>query len=407
MDEAIKARNAAKLHLTSQQKNQLLENIANRLQRDKISILEANRKDLIEAKKKGKNAAFLQRLTLSENHIEEMIQGIQTIISLDDPIGKVLSEKTLQNGLLLKKVTVPLGVVLIIYESRPNVTIDVSVICIKSGNCVILKGGSDAGNSNQALFSCIRGALKEENLPEDLVQLMGNDHDEVAELLQRDDLIDVVIPRGGKGLIETVVKNSRIPIIKHFEGVCTIFVDKAADFRKAISIIINAKAQKPSACNAVENLLVHRKIKESFLVLLKEACDKENIELKGCLETRKSIDIALATDEDYRTEYLEKILSIKIVEDVGEAIEFIAMYGSNHSDAIITEDDDVAARFLQAIDSEAVYHNASTRFTDGGCFGMGCEIGISTQKLHARGPMGLEEMTSYKYVILGEGHIRM
>jgi len=276
----------------------------------------------------------------------------------------------------------------------------VASICIKSGNAVILKGGSDAKQSNQALFNCIKTIV-----PEGMVQLV-EDRKTTETLLKMDQYIDVVIPRGGKGLIETVMQKSRIPVIKHYEGICNIFVDQKADLENASKIILNAKVQKPGVCNAVENLIIHKNIAKKYLPGLKKGLEKYGVEIRGCDQTKIIIDVGKATEEDFRTEYLAKIISIKIVNDIDEAIEFVNEYGSGHSDAIITENNMDAEKFLKSIDSSTVYHNASTRFTDGGCFGMGCEMGISTDKLHARGPMGLEEMTTYKYVVIGNGQIR-
>ena len=389
-------------------KNNVLSRIIYYLKKDKKIILEQNKKDLLNSKMSGRDEAFLQRLAVNEKIIRDMIAGIEIIIKLDDPVKKIIESKILSNGLKLEKISVPLGVVLVIYESRPNVTIDVASICIKSGNAVILKGGSDALNTNIALYNCIKKAFNDTKLDSNIVQFVSTkNYDDVTSLLSMDKYIDVVIPRGGKKLIESIVANSRIPVIKQFEGVCTIYVDKDADFKKAISIIINAKIQKPSACNSVENVIVHDAIKNEFLPLLEKALNKESVEIRGCNKTKKILaKIKLASVEDYKTEYLAKILSIKIVNDLDESIKFIETYSSGHSEAIITENVKTANKFLEIIDSAAVYHNASTRFTDGGCFDMGCEIGISTQKIHARGPMGLNEMISYKYIVRGNGEIR-
>ncbi|MFH1317349.1 MAG: glutamate-5-semialdehyde dehydrogenase [Candidatus Woesearchaeota archaeon] len=409
LDYCEKGKKAAKSSgmLNNEIKNNILLSLIERIESNKENIIIENKRDLENARNKGLNQAIVQRLEINDKVFNEMIDGIKTIINLDDPIGEIIESKIIQKTLKLRKVRVPLGVVLIIYESRPNVTIDVSAICIKSGNAVILKGGSEALHSNLALYNCIKQAFQDNNVDDGIVQLIEKPgHETVNELLQQDEFIDVVIPRGGKKLIRNVVENSKIPVIKHYEGICNIFIDKDANIEKAINIVINAKVQKAGTCNAVENLVVHKDIAQRFLPVVKEEFKKNDVEVRGCVETKKIIDAKEATEEDYKTEYLAKIISIKVVDDVDEAISFIDKYGSGHSDAIVTEDKMNANKFLDQVDSAAVYHNASTRFTDGGQFGMGCEIGISTQKLHARGPMGLKEMTSYKYLIEGDGEVR-
>jgi len=394
-------------HLSTEKKNEILKSLISKILANQDYIIEKNKEDLENARKEGLSDAFIQRLEINDKVLNEMIKEIKTIMKLEDPVGEVIEEKVIQETMKLKKVRVSLGVVLIIYESRPNVTIDVAAICIKSGNAAILKGGSDAIESNKALYKCIKEAFDENKVDSKSIQLIEIEgHDAINELLKQDKYIDVVIPRGGKELIENVVKNSRIQVIKHFEGVCNIFIDEAADLSKAIDIVINAKVQKPGVCNAVENLIIHEKIAEKFLPAIKEEFEKHNVEMRGCKKTLELIDVEEATDEDFYKECLARIISIKVVGSVEDAILFIDKYGSGHSDAIISEDKEAAKLFLNKVDSAAVYHNASTRFTDGGCFGMGCEIGISTQKLHARGPMGLKEMTSYKYVIEGDGQVR-
>jgi glutamate-5-semialdehyde dehydrogenase len=387
--------------LSFKEKNKILLDLVKNLKANKKKIFAANKNDLDSASKKGIAPAMIQRLKLDDKTFAEMIDSIRTVIGLTDPVGKILEKRTLESGLKLRKISVPLGVIFIIYESRPNVTIDVSVLCIKSGNAVILKGGSEAKETNLALYRCISEVLPNKNM----VQMVF-DRESANQLLKMNKYISIVIPRGGKELIKAVVSTSTIPVIKHYEGICNIFIDKDADFKKATKIVINAKVQKPSACNAVENLLVHKDIAKSFLPLIKKALDFESVEIRGCDRTRQIIDVAIATEEDFRTEYLANILSVKVVDDVDEAIAFITEFGSAHSDAIITENRKTAERFLCLVDSAAVYHNASTRFTDGGQFGLGCEMGISTDKLHVRGPMGLNELTSYKYVIHGNGQIR-
>ena len=394
------------LNISSADKELLLVRLVENLKTNKSQINIENKKDLENAKKKGLSEAFIQRLEVTDKVFDEMIDGIKTIIELEDPNDRILEEKQLANGLNLKKVSVPLGVVLIIYESRPNVTLDVSTICIKSGNAVILKGGSDAINTNRAIYNLIKKSFKDENLDPNVVQFVDStDHAMTDELLEQKD-IDVVIPRGGKELIKKVSESSSIPIIKHDDGICTIYVDEDADPYVAMETIVNAKCQKPSACNAVENVLVHKEMAESFLPLIFNQLKEQNVEVRGCPKTKKHIECKDATEEDWKTEYLDKIISIKIVENIDEAITFINTYGSKHSDAIISQDENNVKKFFKEVDSACLYHNASTRFTDGGQFGMGCEMGISTQKLHARGPVALKEMTSYKWLIEGDGQVR-
>jgi glutamate-5-semialdehyde dehydrogenase len=387
--------------LSSAEKNEMLSSLAEELSKAKDAIYCANEIDLRSAEMKGKNKAFLQRLAFGKKELDETIEGIEQVIALDDPIGKVIEEVTIVQGMQLQKVTVPLGVIMIIYEARPNVTIDVSALCIKSGNAAILKGGSQALNTNLALYECLQKALTDSSM----VQFV-KDRETSNALMLRHDAINLLIPRGGKDLIDEVLNHSKIPVIKNYQGICNIYVDRYADFEKARRIIVNAKVQKPSACNSVENLIVHESIMHSFLPVAYTALTDCGVEIVGCDETRKVISVGKATEEDYKTEYLDLKLSVKVVKNLDEAISFIARYGSGHSDAIITEDELAAETFLRRVDSAAVYHNASTRFTDGGQFGMGCEIGISTDKLHARGPMGLRELTSYKSIVRGNGQVR-
>lgn len=381
---------------TTEEKNKILHDIIAEIKKDRQRILAANEMDL-------KNAVHLSdalkdRLRLTEKAFDSMLDSVSIIIKLDDPVGIEIERKSI-NGLDIRKVRVPIGTVLIIYESRPNVTLDAAAICIKSGNSVLLKGGSDAKQTNLAIVRCI-------NKVTDTVKYLDISHESVTSLLKRDDMIDLVIPRGGKRLVRNVVRNARMPVLMHFEGICNIYIDESADIPMAERIVVNAKVQRPGTCNAVENLIVHNRIAQEYLPGIAERLEAEGVEIRGCRRSHELLGCAQATEEDFRTEYLDKILSIKIVEDMQEAIKFIRDYGSGHSDAIVTEDKGNAEEFLKTVDSAAVYHNASTRFTDGGCFGMGCEMGISTQKFHARGPVGLVEMTSYKYVIRGTGNIR-
>lgn len=393
-------------------KNSILETLIKILENNKQEILGENKKDLHIAEQNNLSKAMIQRLELTEKVWTEMIEGIKTVIRLDDPVGRILEKRKLQNEIILEKTSVPLGTIMIIYESRPNVTIDVSVLCIKSGNTVILKGGKESSKTNVALFNCVKESLEKNNLDKNIVQYVQS-RELVSELLKCNDSIDVVIPRGGKGLIKKVTETATMPVLKHYEGICNIYIDKYVDknknFEKAIKIIENAKVQKPSACNAVENLILHKDIAIEFLPKLKKALDDNKVKILACKESIKNLkdeNIEIATKEDYSTEFLDKIISIKIVENLEEALEFISRYGSKHSDAIITENNEIAEKFLKNVDSSAVYHNASTRFTDGGKFGLGCEMGISTDKMHARGPVGLKELTSYKYILRGNGQIR-
>tara|TARA_B100000315_G_C14592281_1_gene596592 strand:- start:3381 stop:4601 length:1221 start_codon:yes stop_codon:yes gene_type:complete len=390
--------------LDSHKKNSILKSLLKILKKEEECIYAQNLIDIEAAKKKGLSDAFIQRLEINKKVFKEMIKGIENIIKLEDPIGEVIEQKKLKNGLDLKRITTPLGVVLIIYESRPNVTIDVSAICIKSGNAVILKGGSDAKYTNESLFDCIQKSLKDNKIDPNTIQFV--EREQINELLKDNTNIDVVIPRGGKELIKNVTENSSIPVIKHYEGICNIYVDKEADIESALKIIHNAKVQKPSACNAAENLVIHNEIAKDILPKIKETLEKDKVEIRGDKETQKIIKCEPATTKDFRTEYLDNIIAVKIVKESNEAIDFINNYGSHHSDAILTENHELAEEFLNKIDSAAVFHNATTRFTDGAQFEMGCEIGISTDKLHARGPMGLKEMCSYKFVIKGKGHVR-
>jgi glutamate-5-semialdehyde dehydrogenase len=386
---------------TQRQKDKILKNLIKNLKKNKELILNENKKDIKKAETEGLSKAKIQRLIINDKVFNEIINGIKDVIKLKDPVGKILESKKLNNGLKLSKISVPIGTIMIIYESRPNVTIDVAALCIKSGNSLILKGGSESLKSNLALMKCIKESL----LNKDAIIYVSK-RELIKDLLKMNNYINLVIPRGGKNLIEFVVENAKMPVIKHYEGICNIYIDEKVNFNKAIDIIKNSKIQKPSACNAVENLLVNKKIAEKFLPLLKYEMDKSYVELKGCSETRKIINIKKATEKDFRTEYLANILSIKIVNNVNEAINFINTYGSQHSDAIITENKKNVKEFLLKVDSAAVYHNASTRFTDGGQFGMGCEMGISTDKLHVRGPMGLRELCSYKYICKGNYLVR-
>jgi glutamate-5-semialdehyde dehydrogenase len=395
--------------LSSAAKNAILNGMADELQRRVPALLEANAKDIAGAESHGLNAAAVDRLRLTEERIAKMAGGIREVTLLDDPVGRSLDERTRPNGIRISKVRTPMGVIGIIYESRPNVTSDAAVLCIKTGNAVILRGGSESINSNLAIAEALQVGGEAYGLPANAVQLIPTtDRDAVRLMAQMDKYIDLIVPRGGHSLIEAVVSNARMPVIKHYHGVCHVFVDREADLNMATSITINAKCQRPGVCNSLETLLVHRDIAESFLKFAGPALIQEGVELRGDASTQAILNGSTvpATEEDWTTEYLDLILSIRVVDSLEQAIDHIEHYGSHHSDAIVTRDEATAERFLNEVDSATVYWNASTRFTDGGEFGFGAEIGISTDKLHARGPMGLDELTTYKYLIRGEGQIR-
>ena len=390
--------------LTSDEKNAILRSMATAIRENAPALLEANRLDLAAGAEKGLSSAMLDRLRLDEKRIEAMAAGIDQVATLPDPVGQIMHEWTRPNGMRIEQVRVPIGTIGIIYESRPNVTADAAVLCFKTGNATILRGGSEAIHSNRAIAE----ALATAGAPPHSIQLIPfTDRSSVAVLAGMDQWLDLIIPRGGKGLIETVVALARMPVIKHYDGICHLFVDQAADLDMAVSLTVDAKTQKCGVCNALETLLVHRDIAPSFLPKVAVALREKHVELRGCDETRSILtDAAHATEEDWFTEYLDLILSIKIVGSLDEAVGHINHYGSHHTDTIVTADADAAEHFLRTVDSACVFHNVSNRFADGGEFGFGAEIGISTDKLHARGPMGLRELTSYQYRVRGDGQIR-
>lgn len=393
--------------LSEEEKNQALRAVADKLLKEKGTILSENEKDLEAGRKKGMHPGLLDRLALTEDRIKGMAEGLLQIAELPDPIGELMETFERPNGLHIEKRRVPMGVIGIIYESRPNVTADAFGLCFKSGNAVILKGGSDAICSNKAITQVIRDALEECGIVKEAISLIADtDRQVTLAFMKMKQYVDLLIPRGGAGLIRSVVENSTIPVIETGTGNCHIYVDEDADLEKAVSIIINAKTQRIGVCNACESLVIHEKIREAFLPELKKALDEKKVEIRGDEKTREVIDCTPATEEDFATEYLDYILSVKTVKSVNEAIEHINRYSTRHSEAIITENSEHAGIFLKEVDAACVYVNASTRFTDGFEFGFGAEIGISTQKLHARGPMGLKELTSYKYEITGNGQIR-
>ena len=387
-------------------KNDTLRIIADDLRSGTETLLEANQRDLGAAQ--GQSAAFRDRLTLTAARIEAMASGIEEIVGLPDPVGETIAAWRRPNGLEIQQVRIPIGVIGIIYESRPNVTADAAALCLKSGNASILKGGSEALQTNGAIADVFAAALERASLPRAAVQLIRTaDRAATRALLRQKGLVDVIVPRGGKELIRALEEESKIPVIKHLEGVCQLYVDRGADLDRAGRICINAKAQRPGVCNAIENLLVHRDIAETFLPRIVRALEAEGVEVRGCPVTQRIVPGAKpATDDDWAAEYLDKILSVKVVDSLDDALAFIERYGSGLADAIVTEDYGAARRFAAAVDSAAVFVNASTRFTDGFEFGFGAEIGISTNRLHARGPMGLRELTTYKYLVYGSGQVR-
>lgn len=389
-------------------KNAALRAMASGMEKNRGKIMDANERDIILAKKKGRSKAFIDRLMLTPSRFRNMIDSIMQIARLPDPVGEVIKTWKRPNGLEINKVRVPLGVIGIIYEARPNVSVDASCLCLKAGNCVILRGGSDAIGSNIAIVEVIMEAAGRAGVPSGAVQIIRDTtHKAVLALLRLDGCIDLIMPRGGEDLIRTVVKNSTIPVIKHYKGICHIFIDCKADLKMAEKICFNAKIQRPGVCNAMETMLVHKSIAKRFLRPVLTKFRKAGVELRGCPEVRKIMpSVKKAVVKDWSTEYLDMILSVKVVTGIEEAVNHINTYGSGHSDSIVTSDYNNARRFAGEVDSAAVFINASTRFTDGGEFGFGAEIGISTDKLHARGPMALEELTSYKYVIYGDGQIR-
>ncbi len=393
--------------LSEKEKNRALLTIAEALVTETDRILAANEKDLARAEEKGMKAGLIDRLRLTEERIKGMAEGIKKVTQLPDPVGELLETIHRPNGLVIEKRRVPLGVVGIIYESRPNVTADAFSLCFKSGNAVILKGGSDALYSNKAIVSVIREGLEKSGVTEDAISFIdATDRAVTMEFMKMKEYVDVLIPRGGAGLIRSVVENSTIPVIETGTGNCHIYIDEDADLAKAIPIIINAKTQRLGVCNACESLVVHEKIREKLLPDLAKALSEKSVEIRGDEKIGEVINCVPVTEEDYGTEYLDAIISMKTVKNVDEAIAHINKYNTKHSEAIITENREHAEKFLNEVDAACVYVNASTRFTDGFEFGFGAEIGISTQKLHARGPMGLRELTSYKYRITGNGQIR-
>ena len=393
---------------SSEKKSQALKKIAEGLIENTDKIIEANKVDLENGEKNGMAKSMLDRLKLDKERIEGMAKGVLDVATLPEPVGRILSATERPNGLRIEKVSTPIGVIAVIFEARPNVTSDAAALCLKSGNTVILRGGKEAINSNKTIAKVMRQAVKEAGMPEDVIQLVEDTSRESAnELMKMKEYVDVLIPRGGAGLIQAVVKNATVPVIETGVGNCHIYIDKNADLKKAVDIVFNAKTSRPSVCNAAESLLIHKDIAKEALVAIKNKLDEKDVTLVGDSKAREIIpDMEKATDADWATEYLDYKMSVKIVDSVEEAIDHIYKYSTGHSECIVTENAGTAEKFMNQVDSAAVYLNASTRFTDGGEFGFGAEIGISTQKLHARGPIGLPELQSFKYKIYGDGQIR-
>lgn len=404
------AKKAARIVATcgTDKKNDALERIAQKLLHRKEAVKEENKKDLVYAQEKGLSAAMIDRLTIKDATIESMVSGLREVVRLPDPVGAVTTMWLRPNGLQVGRIRIPLGVIGIIYESRPNVTVDAASLCIKAGNAVVLRGGSEALHSNLILSAIIQEALREAGLPQAAVQVVPvRDRSAVNALLKQEEYIDLIIPRGGEGLIRFVVEHSRIPVLKHYKGVCHVYVDKGADLDMAESICFNAKVQRPGVCNAMETLLVHRETAGEFLPRMGNRFKEAGVELRGCPETCRILPSTQEAEEsDWPAEYLDLILAVRVVRDMDEAMEHIDQYGSRHTEAIVTSDYARANRFLREVDSSVVLVNASTRFNDGGQLGLGAEIGISTSKLHAFGPMGLEELTGTKFIVFGNGQIR-
>ncbi len=407
---ARKARQAARkvAALSTGVKNEVLLSTARKLAASRTGLQEENRKDLEKGRAKGLSSAFLDRLELSEKVIDSMIQGLNEVAALPDPVGEVTKMWKRPNEMLVGRMRIPLGVIGMIYESRPNVTIDAAALCLKAGNAVILKGGSDAIHSNLALADILQQALEENQVPREAVQVVPTtDRGAVTELLARQEEVDLIIPRGGEGLIRFVVENSRIPVLKHYKGVCHCYVDRGCDEHMAIEICFNSKVQRPGVCNAMEGMLVHEDVASSFLPRMGERFREAGVEIRGCPLTCGLLPYAVpASEEDWGTEFLDLVIAVKVVSSMDEAMDYIDRYGSNHTEAIITMNYERARRFLNEVDASLVLANASTRFNDGGQLGLGAEIGISTSKLHAYGPMGLEELTTTKFIAFGDGQVR-
>ncbi len=410
VDMAKKAREASiqMAKLEEADKNTALLKIAEKIEQEALFLQSENKKDLERAREMGLTDAMIDRLTLSDAVIKSMADGLRFVAGLNDPVGAITGTWTRPNGLQISRMRIPLGVIGMIYESRPNVTVDAAGLCLKAGNAIILRGGSEALDSNQALAGIINKALKESGLPENAAQVVPvRDREAVNVLLKQEEYVDLIIPRGGEGLIRAVVENSTIPVLKHYKGVCHVFIDDSADYKMAEEICLNSKAQRPGVCNAMETLLVHKSVADKFLPGMATRFKEAGVELRGCEKTCAILsEASVAKEEDWPAEYLDLIVAVKIVDDIDDAINHISKYSSNHTESIVTSDYERARKFTRQVDSSAVIVNASTRFNDGGELGLGAEIGISTSKLHAFGPMGLEELTTTKFVVLGSGQVR-
>ena len=392
---------------SEEQKNDALLSIAKKIDIKRQDILKENVKDLEEAKKKQIGDALIDRLELTEERIDSMISGLKVVSELPDPVGEITKLKPTPSGIDVSQMRVPLGVVGIIYESRPNVTADAAALCLKSGNACILRGGSEAILSNKIIWECLQDGLEESGLPRESVQLVETiDREAVKSLLHMDKWIDVIIPRGGKGLVKLISEESRVPVIKHLDGICHVYIDKDSDAEKAIDIAFNAKTYRYGICGAMETLLVHREVAANILPQLSERYSSEGVELRGCKETKEIIKVKTANEEDWSTEYLAPVLSVKIVGGIEEAIEHINLFGSSHTDSIVTENNEKVAIFFDQVDSSSVMHNLPTCWADGFEYGLGAEVGISTDKIHARGPVGLEGLTSQKFIVKGNSQLR-
>jgi glutamate-5-semialdehyde dehydrogenase len=408
LGEQARAASRAMARSSTKDKNRALTAIAAEIETQRVTLRAANAEDMARGQENGLDAALLDRLELTDARIDGMLEGLEQVAALPDPVGEITDMKYRPSGIQIGKMRVPLGVIGIIYESRPNVTIEAASLCLKSGNAAILRGGSEAIASNKALAACISAGLKAAGLPQSAVQVVETtDREAVGALITMPEYVDVIVPRGGKGLIERISRDARVAVIKHLDGICHVYIDREADSTKAINIAINSKTHRYGTCNTMETLLIHKDVAETMLPQLDEAYSHLNVELRGCEATCAILtDIKAATEEDWHTEYLAPVLSIKVVNNMDEAIDHINHYGSHHTDTIISENYTLARRFLTEVDSASVMVNASTRFADGFEYGLGAEIGISTDKIHARGPVGLDGLTSQKYIVLGNGEVR-
>ena len=405
----LEAKQASKVLSQSslEQKNEALQCISDQIEEHRVEILKENQKDLESAKKKSIGSALIDRLELNESRIDSMISGLKVVSDLPDPVGEIVDLDPTPSGIEVSKMRVPLGVVGIIYESRPNVTADAAALCLKSGNACLLRGGSEAILSNKIIWNCLQKGLEISGLPKECIQLVETtDREAVKNLLHLDQYLDVIIPRGGKGLVQLISEESRVPVIKHLDGICHVYIDKSADLYKAEAIAFNAKTYRYGICGAMETLLIHHEVASSILPSLNKKFLSEKVELRGCKKTRGFIDVIEAKEEDWQTEYLAPILSVKIVDSMEEAVEHIQKFGSNHTDSIVAEEEQTVDYFFKNVDSSSVMHNLPTCWADGFEYGLGAEVGISTDKIHARGPVGLEGLTSQKFIVKGNSHLR-